>query len=208
MIIIGLSLIIATVFFLVQKRSVPQKIQKLEITQQQISGWNTLKNQNGWQVQYPPGWKTMVFSSVSASISAEKAGVVAITGPQGCFINGPCGTITFNSFLEQTASISAMIPKDYQLKYFISVAKDQFEFFSNREVTVGTLTGNEIVFGLKTPGDFGRQITKLLTFKNGGKIFTISVNESTKDPKTIKSISDWTMRTLYDQILSTFKFNE
>ena len=116
-IIIGLLLIIASIvvlFFLVQKRPVPQKI---EISQQQIPEWKLLENQNEWSVQYPPDWQELPVGSES--------GVITLVGPRECFSKGLCGSITFNSSTETVTKVPNQLKDSHTIRTLIRNNKDK-----------------------------------------------------------------------------------
>ncbi len=165
--------------------------------------WNALVNEYGWSIKYPSSWEAYGMHDNTAE---EEEGPI-IQGPKNCFDGGlRCGTIQIDSMGERTiAEFSNLTPKQYLFEYRLKYLAGKL--LAQRALQVGGESAYEITFLQTNAGGYPNgQVAKTIAINHKGVMYTIGYYEDFKDRSAIKSADDWTLTTLFEQIISTFRF--
>ncbi len=171
------------------------------------TNWKTLKNSNGWKIEYPTDWLVYSPGYPPATPNPETDEGVVIQGPNNCFENGQrCGTFAL-SLRDQTDQASLHSPEQFLLNEL--AAGSHRKLLAQSETTIGGLPGYSITYNQTNMEFFPNgEIFREIAVGNGNKMLVISINEDYKDRTVIKSIADWKLTPLFDQIISTLKFTD
>lgn len=147
--------------------------------------WLTVKNVEGWSIDYPETWEaySMTSPESTSSDSIEQADNVNFSGPKGCYPKKRCGIFQI-SFFSTESRASKMELNDY-------IAHDQKGYLSKKEIDLNGMPAVHLVF------PEGRN---LVVLKYQGKLFHLSF-----EPNDQKG-SDPGLDQIFKKMLSTVKF--
>jgi len=164
--------------------------------------WKILINKFGWSIKYPPSWSSEGFHGNTAE---EEVGP-QIGGPNNCYQNGnSCGFIQIDSFGGMNYDKT---PKEFLYDNLVPL-NQRFVFLDEKELIIAEQSAYEITYMEKNVYGYANgQIAKHVAVKNQNKIYTITYYEySSKGESMNNSFRTWQLTPIFDQILSTLRFN-